>query len=942
MNRCIAASSLALSLFLLAGHAHAAGNQAGRDVVVDFPGVQTSMYNERPSMFYGVPMTSGATADQAADAWLATYGQQYQVGDLDLRLRRTNSVAMGRFTVFAYDQYLDNLPVELSQGRVLVKNMQIDGAMTHEVVLSSARLAKTPVGGFAPVTVTGDEALATARKIARFATMDEWSQPELVVFFGEGDFDQWIEPVKAWKFVGAASDKAAMQRFTFFVDASTGELIHARSEILHADIIGQVRGNASPNNTADIPSNPPVLTNIPEIRVTVENTTTTVTTDRNGNFTIPWSGTTPVNLVVTTTNGQRAAILDSVNNTEIFVTQSVTPGVSALININAAPVENTTAQVNAFIHTTLTRNFFADRAPSFAATLDTLGGSTTPARMPVNVMINDFCNAFYDGNSTNFFRAGTPAGSTTQCNNSAIASVVAHEYGHHIVNRLGLAQGAFGEGFSDSIALLVYNDAIMGRGFTATNGLVRDPDTANRQYPCTSTAIHTCGLILGGVTWDIRTGFINTYGSTQGLELARQTHVDWAVVTNGGQGLNSMHPDSAIEYLTIDDDDGRICNGTPNYSIIRQGFINHGITVPPFDTRLNATLISANPSSVPSGQPLTVVVEALPGTSSVTAGSAQLLYRNGASNQFFAVTMEALSGNRYQGTIPAGLCGQSLEYRFSFGTAAGTFTFPFGCLNGTSFSVPVNDGTIEQVVGLQDNDGGWLRTDPAVGAATAGNWTWGDPLATAAQPSTGFDGNNCWFTGQGTNGSNTGEADIDNGRTILTTANYSVVGYDTPVVSYQRWFINNASASNPNEDVMTIEYSTNNGGTWQVGEIVGPTGTGTGWRLGGFTPNMNGSTTLRVRFTAADEGVGGSLVEGAIDNFRISSVQCNPGCADIDYNNNGVFPEDQDVIDFFTVLAGGTCVTANCDPIDFNRNGVFPEDQDVVAFFNVLAGGNCQ
>ena len=165
MNRCIAASSLALSLFLLAGHAHAAGNQAGRDVAVDFPGVQTSMYNERPSMFYGVPMTSGATADQAADAWLATYGQQYQVGDLDLRLRRTNSVAMGRFTVFAYDQYLDNLPVELSQGRVLVKNMQIDGAMTHEVVLSSARLAKTPVGGFAPVTVTGDEALATGRSL---------------------------------------------------------------------------------------------------------------------------------------------------------------------------------------------------------------------------------------------------------------------------------------------------------------------------------------------------------------------------------------------------------------------------------------------------------------------------------------------------------------------------------------------------------------------------------------------------------------------------------------------------------------------------------------------------------------------------------------------------------------------------------------------------------
>ncbi|GDX98291.1 hypothetical protein LBMAG48_06950 [Phycisphaerae bacterium] len=73
---------------------------------------------------------------------------------------------------------------------------------------------------------------------------------------------------------------------------------------------------------------------------------------------------------------------------------------------------------------------------------------------------------------------------------------------------------------------------------------------------------------------------------------------------------------------------------------------------------------------------------------------------------------------------------------------------------------------------------------------------------------------------------------------------------------------------------------------------------------------------------------------------------CGPaGCDDIDFNNNGVFPEDQDVIDFFDVLAGGTPATcdaiAGCNDIDFNNNGVFPEDQDVVDFFNVLAGGTC-
>lgn len=64
-------------------------------------------------------------------------------------------------------------------------------------------------------------------------------------------------------------------------------------------------------------------------------------------------------------------------------------------------------------------------------------------------------------------------------------------------------------------------------------------------------------------------------------------------------------------------------------------------------------------------------------------------------------------------------------------------------------------------------------------------------------------------------------------------------------------------------------------------------------------------------------------------------------CSTIDINRNGVYPEDQDVIDFFTVLAGGECSTGDCIDIDFNGNGVFPEDQDVIDYFTVLAGGLC-
>ena len=86
--------------------------------------------------------------------------------------------------------------------------------------------------------------------------------------------------------------------------------------------------------------------------------------------------------------------------------------------------------------------------------------------------------------------------------------------------------------------------------------------------------------------------------------------------------------------------------------------------------------------------------------------------------------------------------------------------------------------------------------------------------------------------------------------------------------------------------------------------------------------------------------VNGQSIDVAIASSTIS-ILVVPGCDSIDFNRNTVFPEDQDVIDFLSVLAGGPCSTSVCSDIDFNNNGVFPEDQDVIDFFTVLAGGEC-
>ena len=62
-------------------------------------------------------------------------------------------------------------------------------------------------------------------------------------------------------------------------------------------------------------------------------------------------------------------------------------------------------------------------------------------------------------------------------------------------------------------------------------------------------------------------------------------------------------------------------------------------------------------------------------------------------------------------------------------------------------------------------------------------------------------------------------------------------------------------------------------------------------------------------------------------------------CADLDFNNDGVFPSDQDTTDFANVLAGADCPT--CDSIDFNGDGVFPDDADYTDWLAVRAGGPC-
>ncbi|HLP84374.1 MAG TPA: hypothetical protein VK157_08490 [Phycisphaerales bacterium] len=128
---------------------------------------------------------------------------------------------------------------------------------------------------------------------------------------------------------------------------------------------------------------------------------------------------------------------------------------------------------------------------------------------------------------------------------------------------------------------------------------------------------------------------------------------------------------------------------------------------------------------------------------------------------------------------------------------------------------------------------------------------------------------------------------------------------------------------------------------------------------GTFTARWNGHRWLRVSpslFRSASQfqptiddlliAPDGSIeVAGTFTNtanmVAMGYVRAVPStrCDSIDFNNNGVFPEDQDVIDFLRVLAGDPCET--CNDLDFNNDTVFVSDDDVMAFFTTLSGAPC-
>ncbi|MEY4119007.1 MAG: hypothetical protein RLZZ116_2335 [Planctomycetota bacterium] len=289
--------------------------------------------------------------------------------------------------------------------------------------------------------------------------------------------------------------------------------------------------------------------------------------------------------------------------------------------------------------------------------------------------------------------------------------------------------------------------------------------------------------------------------------------------------------------------------------------------------------VAAPPATInPAGGSTVNVTIAPIGNAVLNPASASMTTTWGTSSVTSALT--SLGGNNYRGTFPAIPCLTTANYSFQIQNSAGATDID----PATRSALAVISQTTIVNSEFETADG-WVG-GAAGDTATAGIWTRVDPVGTIAQPELdhSVSGTICWVTGQGVVGGADGAADVDGGITTLLSPIYNLTSIDDPVIEYWYWYSNNQGGA-PNADSMPIQISADGGTTW-VTMLDLATSNNTWsrhqWRVRDFiTPTAN----VRVRFVARDLATG-SLVEAAIDDFKITNTVCTasvPG----DINGDG-------------------------------------------------------
>jgi hypothetical protein len=816
------------------------------------PGTDRTMHFGRTTRVYGQAFSFGASAKASADEFVAEHAELWGLdpeqllpigpfadGAHVIPVMTDPITGAPKFQLVAYTPHVDGVPVYDAAMRLLVRNNP-----GFPLVLASVQIPD--VAGF---SIPGGMNAAALNDAAYTRGAREWFQPgaalsgvRAVVFAGADGNSQAPRPAVEFILTGGDQGDGGYSKWLFVTHPTTGELFHTVDQILHADVQVQVKGLVTDGPGAD-ECHAEISKGMPHARVTANGGT--YIADADGWITIPNGGTGSV-----TVDGECRSNFFNVNNQSgSDHTASVTiqsGGTGELVLNSANSAEYVRAETNILYGAEEVRNFTLYYNSSFP----TIAGQTG---FTCNANLTSTCNAYYDGSSINFYRAGGG------CGNTGAAAIIHHEYGHHLVAVAGSGQGEYGEGMGDVMGVLITGEHRLGLGFyqgNCTSG-IRDADN-NCQYSsgCSTcgSAIHSCGQLIAGMAWDVRENMI---ASGAGVEPINDVAINAILLHNG----TSINGDITIDWLTLDDDNGNIGDGTPNYLDINSGCAAHGLGGPDLDF-LTFSYPGGLPDSInPStGASFGVVVDGI--SASPVPGSGTLTYRSGGGS-WTTIDMDG-SGNAYTANIPGAECGELVDFYVSAEATNGQEYdgATFSALSATDLIIAFDDDF--------DTNQGWTVSSDA--STIDGFWTRGvSEGGGRGAPPGAVSGSNLYCTDNAA-----GNSDVDDGCTTLVSP---VMDASAPgaTISYWRWYDNTGSntGADPSNDFFYVEV-TANGINWVPLETIGPVAESSGgWYEKSFLVSdyVSGTDQFHIRFTACDANAG-SVIEAAIDDVRVEAVEC--------------------------------------------------------------------
>jgi len=648
-------SILAIFIFVFCIVASSGGFSGGKissetvlfELKSEYPSLQISKQGESISRLYGTTFGTGSSPQEVAQSFCERSAAAFGISPEELKpfsllmdgrhtqpMMFDNQSGKYKFTLVNYSQCKNEIPVFRADLRLLVRN-----ETGYPLVLASSALRN--IEGFEiQKDIIADNVLARNSAKSFDPDLKNFSDSRLVIWAGVSD--QAITPRLAIEITAdnGLEGTEDYKKWLLLIDAVTGEILYSENQILKVNVYGSVLGMATDDYDADI-CWPEIQTSFPDAGVMIEGGSGAYA-DSLGNFMIPNGGFSPV-VVLSAIRGRWFRVFNLSGDDAVLSMIVTPPGPAIFVHGSNDSSEFYRAQINAYVQANIVRDFTLKYNPAYPG-LDQYG-------FPVKVNLTDGdCTAYYDNTSINFYP------SSDRCSNTAFGTVVHHEYTHHLVKLAGSGQGQYGEGMSDVMGVLITDEPGLAYGFFLDcSRAIRNADN-DYQYPCDG-GYHDCGQLLSGCVWDTRNELYANYPSTY-RDILANLAINSILLHTG----DLITRDITVDWLTLDDDNGILGDGTPHWDEICVGFGVHNMDCPPLE------LISF---SFPDGLPeilnpfggTTVRVEVLGNYGAPQPGTGTLHYNNGAG--WIDIAMNENSPNIYDAVFPATECGNEVQFYFS-------------------------------------------------------------------------------------------------------------------------------------------------------------------------------------------------------------------------------------------------------------------------------------